>query len=146
MKIFDMTYNNLQFKKMFYATAIFMFFIQFELSAQTEKNTHANHLHSQTDCVKCASLGSEKCQHKFDYIVPPPNILEVDPSDPSSNNRCSKFVPFCADGVMNYETTSCPKHPQASTETCDICRGQSGFNYGCLTSVMSLLKYRIKSA
>jgi gliding motility-associated-like protein len=96
--------------------------------------SYEKHQHNETDCVKCASFGYEKCQHVFDYIVPPPNILQINPTDPSSNNRCNKFIPFCADGIMKYETTSCPNHPQESMEICNICNGQEGFNYGCLNT------------
>ncbi|MDR2292977.1 MAG: gliding motility-associated C-terminal domain-containing protein [Prevotellaceae bacterium] len=134
MKIFDITYIKLQLKKMFYLSAIFMFFMQLDMSAQTDKNIHANHQHNEKGCIKCTLLGHEKCQHIFDYLVPPPNIVEVDPADSSSNNKCNKFVPFCADGIMKYETTSCPKHPQSSSVFCNICGGQSGFNYGCLST------------
>jgi hypothetical protein len=111
-----------------------MVFMQIELLSQTEKNIHENHQHNENKCIKCTYSGHEKCQHIFDYSVPPPNIVEVDPSDPDSNNRCNKFVPFCADGIMKYETTSCPKHPQYSISTCDICKGQDGFVYGCLAT------------
>ncbi|MDR1347179.1 MAG: gliding motility-associated C-terminal domain-containing protein [Prevotellaceae bacterium] len=132
MNILDTRYNKLQVRNIFCISVLFI--LSFGMFAQNSESTHEKHRHNETSCIKCTSLGYGKCRHVFDYIVPPPNIVQIDPADPGSNNRCNKFVPFCADGVMKYETTSCPKHPQNSIETCDICSGQQGFNYGCLLS------------
>jgi hypothetical protein len=143
VKKYNKTYNKSIITDIFLSVALIIV-TQFGAHAQNTKVEHTHtktnnqHYNDENNCPKCKDLGYEKCQHNsFDVkdvkdLIPP--ILYVDPTDPNSNNTCNKFLPFCGDGVMKFETTSCPNHPQNSTATCSICSGQGGFTYGCLTT------------
>ncbi|MDR1983593.1 MAG: gliding motility-associated C-terminal domain-containing protein [Prevotellaceae bacterium] len=135
MKIFNTIYKKSHINRIFCLFAAFMLFVQIGLLAQTDDNAHKNHQHHENACPKCDEQGYEKCVHDDniykDYEIPP--ILYVDPSDPNSNNTCNKFVPFCGDGVMKFETTFCKNHPEGSSNVCSVCGAQAGYNYGCLS-------------